>query len=144
MLVSICSGLFRIYNDESVAKDESIIHQSSGVKFLHYSRGTHIYYSPFSKAFLKALITLLLVPINQDGLVLIVDPIDNEEKNKYTFLCDSYYLEIITNSTTSMLENISNVFININTDQHQYRVQLEFIMETNEVIYIDNFNTDSK
>ena len=44
----------------------------------------------------------------------------------------------------NLLEILSNVFININTDQHQYRVQLEFIIETNEVIYIEIFNTDSK
>ena len=38
-LGSNCSGLFRIYNEENVAKGESIIHQISGVKFYHYSRG---------------------------------------------------------------------------------------------------------
>jgi len=95
-------GLFIIYNGANVTTDESIIAQSSGLKFYHNSRETITFYSsPFSKAILKDLITLELVPINQEGSISKVDPIDHEDKIKYSLLCDDYYIEFITNSTTN-------------------------------------------
>merc|ERR1712238_92404 len=95
-------GLFIIYNGANVTTDESIIAQSSGLKFYHNSRETISFYSsPFSKAILKDLITLELVPINQEGPISKVDPIDHEDKIKYSLLCDDYYIEFITNSTTN-------------------------------------------
>merc|ERR1712161_128900 len=42
-----------------------------------------------------------LVPINQEGSISKVDPIDHEDKIKYSLLCDDYYIEFITNSTTN-------------------------------------------